>query len=251
MLLSIFGKPVKRTCVVHTVGVCLTAVICITNVSLLLNNVGTYQLFRIAKILAVFPCSYRQLNHRHFVSALLVSVGLAAAVAHDLSATAFGITVAALGSVGSAWVGVLQKRVQEELKVDYLSALLAFAPSQTISALLVARLLDGPWVVSEMPPGTAVALLAASVVLATCLNASHQAVLSRVSPLAYQLGTQLPSLIILAIGLVPETSPVRITGIVSVVIGGASYAFADYGKWAWWGVVCSSALSLLLVFLLI
>ena len=113
LLLSFIAPHAPRPLSAHLVGTAITAVVCITNIS---------------QLVAVIPFSYASLNHRHLASATLIGCGLAAAVAHDLTATTFGVLTAAIGAVGSAWVGVLQKRVQAEMRV---------------SALVVARIVDG------------------------------------------------------------------------------------------------------------
>lgn len=222
--------------VYFTFAVVSSASIASLNISLLLNNVGFYQ---VAKLLVIpFVCLVEALwLKRHFrtpiiMSIVVVVVGVGIVTVADVEVNLPGLIVAGMSVVCSGMQQILCGTIQRNYDVSANQLLSLSAPIQGTMLLLagppVDKLLSDRWIFGYIWTMPAVLLLILSCTLAVGVNISQFMVLGRFSAVTFQVLGHTKTVLVLVFSWVflKESCTARkMFGMALAVVGMAAYGY--------------------------
>eukprot|EP00796_Vickermania_ingenoplastis_P012339 gene12339-8467_t len=222
----------KRLPIRKVVPLCVTysGFVALTNLSLVYNSVGFYQLMKVLTTPTVVVIEFlfyqKCYSLRVIISLLIVLVGVTIATVSDtrstLMGTVVGLSAIIITCMNQIWVGTKQK----ELDCNGMQLLLYQAPVSALMLLPMVPILDGQFIFSPLKPIShpmALGLLILlSSICALSVNASIFLVIGKTSALTYNVFGQLKLVTLLAADFVffgAPWNPKVIFGIVLTVAG--------------------------------
>lgn len=200
--------------------------VALTNLSLVYNSVGFYQLMKVltTPIIVVIQTLFygETFSTKIKLSLLLTCVGVAIATVTDSEANLVGTLVALsallITCMYQIWVGTKQK----ELECNSYQLLYWQAPVSAIMLIPVIPLLDDLSTLKEMPDQPTIIAILVSSVLAFLVNLSIFLVIGKTSPVTYNVLGHFKLTVILSLGFLFFGAPVdyrNITGILVTLSG--------------------------------
>lgn len=196
--------------------------VALTNLSLVYNSVGFYQLMKVLTtpiIVVIQTLFYNETFPMNIkLSLLLTCVGVAIATVTDSEANFVGTCVALSALLVTCmyqiWVGTKQK----ELECNSYQLLYWQAPISAIMLIPMIPLLDDLSTLTAMPPPETTFAIIVSSVLAFLVNLSIFLVIGRTSPVTYNVLGHFKLTIILSLGFIAFGSPIDIRNITGILV---------------------------------
>lgn len=224
----------KRISIKKVLPLCFSfcGFVVLTNVSLVSNTVGFYQLMKVLTtpfLVVIQTLFYAQNFSKSIVASLaVICVGVVVATCSDTQANLFG-TLVALSAVlvtcmYQIWVGTKQK----ELGCNGYQLLFYQAPLSGLMLIPVAMVTEDYMTNMYMPTGGAIAAICMTGALAFLVNLSIFLVIGKTSPITYNVLGHTKLCIILSLGFVFFNDPLNakmIFGIVLTVAGVFWYTY--------------------------
>lgn len=200
----------------------------LTNISLLYNSVGFYQLMKVLTtplIVVIQTLFYQEsFSVKIKLSLALTCVGVGIATVTDAEAnligTIFALSALLITSMYQIWVGTKQK----ELECSSYQLLYLQAPISALMLIPFIPLMDdhlGDLLVNPPSQGTIIAILMSSI-LAFLVNLSIFLVIGKTSPVTYNVLGHFKLTVILTLGFVAFGAPIdsrNLTGILVTLSG--------------------------------
>lgn len=176
------------------------------NLSLVYNDVGTYQLM---KFLVIFvTCILEYLMYKKVYSgqvyAVLAAVVLSISLAtiSSLNPSAIGVGFGLLGALGTSYYQIYNKFVQTEFGVKPLQLLHYEQPWSAGWCLLFALVTEPVYMIPQIAwSQELVGLIALSAVCAFCVNASVYMIIGKTSPITYSVLGHVKTISVFAVGI--------------------------------------------------
>jgi solute carrier family 35, member E3 len=196
--------------------------VALTNLSLVYNSVGFYQLMKVLTtpiIVVIQTLFYNETFSTNIkLSLALTCVGVAIATVTDSEANLIGTLVAISALLVTCmyqiWVGTKQK----ELECSSYQLLYWQAPISAVILVPVIPLLDDLSTLSEWPSSDATAAIIISSLLAFLVNLSIFLVIGKTSPVTYNVLGHFKLTIILTLGFIVFNAPVDYRNITGVLV---------------------------------
>ena len=227
---GIFEK--KELKVAQVLPLCLSfcGFVCLTNLSLVYNSVGFYQLIKVltAPLLVIIQSFFygQTFSTKIKVSLAVTCTGVALATGSDTEANAFGTFVALSALLITAqyqiWVGTKQK----ELECSSWQLLWWQAPISAVMLIPAIPFFDPIAQLTQIPDKTTIAAIFLSSCLAFLVNLSIFLVIGKTSPVTYNVLGHVKLVTILIMGFVifgEEANAKNIGGIVLTLAGCFAY----------------------------
>eukprot|EP01097_Dermamoeba_algensis_P008495 TRINITY_DN5692_c0_g1_i3.p1 TRINITY_DN5692_c0_g1~~TRINITY_DN5692_c0_g1_i3.p1 ORF type:complete len:289 (-),score=63.36 TRINITY_DN5692_c0_g1_i3:535-1401(-) len=181
-----------------------------TNLSLLFNNIGVYQLIKLLEIpcIILLQVVFYQIypNREELLSLFLLVTGVGLSTAQSASFTPIGLVYALLAVVSQSSLQVLVKAKQKELEASPPQLLEQQLPINLIFMVPCVPLFDDytsatsalkfNWVTKEV-----IILILITCVMAGLLNISGFFVIGQFSPITYQVTSHMKTILILGLGV--------------------------------------------------
>lgn len=196
--------------------------VALTNLSLVYNSVGFYQLMKVLTtpiIVVIQTLFYNEtFSTKIKLSLALTCVGVAIATVTDSQANLIGTLVALSALLVTCmyqiWVGTKQK----ELECSSYQLLYWQAPISAIILVPIIPLLDDLSTLNEWPSSEATIAIVVSSLLAFLVNLSIFLVIGKTSPVTYNVLGHFKLTIILTLGFVVFNAPVDYKNIAGVLV---------------------------------
>eukprot|EP00892_Ulva_mutabilis_P011108 jgi/Ulvmu1/836/UM010_0210.1 len=207
------------------------------NVSLLLNNVGFYQIAKLCVIPFVCVVEYwaysRRFSHTVILSISLVVLGVGVVTVSDVAVNWAGLNVAVLSIVAAGSQQLLCRHQQRALNITSNEMLLFTAWPMAVFLLLIGPGLDwtingGMWVFNYTYSTSVYVIIASTCALAVGVNLSQFACLGRFTAVAYQVMGHTKTICVLLGGAMVFGDPITVRiamGMSLAVAGMVGYGY--------------------------